>query len=271
MHFFIDMKVEEPYYSRFGTGNGVRPDYRKFCWMTKLYPYLYLTYGRSINVTIHVRDAESTDEMKRYYFKVDGAKISKEDKSTAEIKGTEVLDQLKNLHPDHCLLYHPTFSEYPSSWARDALSLISYSKDITYDSEDGAVYVKLDEAMYQYQYNIMLKQTEKQLRYGYRQGWIKTMDEKFIKNNFLVLINDDIYRSFGKLCNTGEDMSSILERRSRGDNRIIFPYILSEKQKDYITLRTGLAVGDYAVVDTESILPVFQMDKIITEVKLKYV
>lgn len=266
MHLLIDMNVEEPYYSRFGTGNSVKPDYQKFCWMTKLYPYLYSTYGKAINVTIHVRDAETTDGMKRYFFKVEGITVKADKDSNAE----KVLSEIKGQSNDLCLLYHPTFSDYPLPWVRDVLPLISYSRDVTYDADNGGVYVKLDEFLYQHQYTVMIKQIERQLRYAFIQGWIRTTDEKFIKNNFLILINDDVYRSFGRLYNTNEDMSTTLERRARGDNRVIFPYIFNERQRNYIISQSGIRFGEYLVMESENLLPIFRMDKIVTEAKLKY-
>ena len=166
-----------------------KPDYQKFCWMTKLYPYLYSTYGKAINVTIHVRDAETTDGMKRYFFKVEGITVKVDKDSNAE----KVLSEIKGQSNDLCLLYHPTFSDYPLPWVRDVLPLISYSRDVTYDADNGGVYVKLDEFLYQHQYTVLVRQIEKQLRYAFIQGWIKTTDEKFIKNNFLILINNGCF------------------------------------------------------------------------------
>lgn len=197
------MRVEEPYYSRFGTANGVHPDYPKFCWLTKLYPYLFSVYGKSINVSIYIKDADTIDGMKKYFFKVDigDAKIHKDQLPRASLDAGEVLNEIKNSTSisDLCLLYHPLFGIYPPEWTRDALPLISYSKNVVFDEDDGGVYVRLDEYLYQYQYNILQKQTEKQLKYVYNQGWIrvdkdKDRDgEKFISDNFLIHLQDNIY------------------------------------------------------------------------------
>lgn len=278
MYFLIDMKVEEPYYSRFGTANGVHPDYPKFCWLTKLYPYLFSIYGKYINVSMYIKDAETIDGMKKYFFKVDNVKVHKDQLPKASLDAEEILNEIKSLpRSDLCLLYHPTFDIYPSEWTKNALPLISYNKDVVFDEDDGGVYVKLDEYLYQYQYNIMQKQTEKQLKYAFNQGWISVNkeDKNFVDDNFLIHLQNNIYRAFWRLNNVLEKTSSILRRRANGDNKIIFSPPLNQKQIDYLIssspLFSNYTIKDgYVKVKTENILPVIYLDKIITEARLKY-